>query len=515
MKLRTALIGCGLALAGCGTTQLQARSDASPRRGSTAADAAAAAGCSRAAASAHPSVRAASSGAWGVPRTLVPAGTAAASLGLAATPDGSLLAGWVQGPPPMVSIGGPAVPAGRTATTNMPPTTQSVQVATGTFASGFAPAVQLTSGRSGPLTNLQATVSSPNVGYVAWEQTPGPTLRVGVICNGKVAVRDRQLRAHAVPLELFPLSGGRAALVFDQYGHGTPLLDYGVLTPKGMLGRVATIAHPGTSDTAATEFSVNARGELIAAWVHDDLSALPGSSRSSPTYKTAQLMLAVCKPALHCAAPEGVQLGNAKPVCINPAVAIAPDGSTTVIAAASGSDATGCDVPLGVWAAVTHSAPRAMRRIEANGDFPVAEPVGRAGTVVALNPGRPRANSFGWSVVSSTGSAPARATLLDRGGWWNTGQTPLSPANNGWYLLTWTHANRHSNPNLSLRAAVGHGGRVQRAAVVLGAKTHIAAHLGVTDGRGDAIILFSGSTDTGNGAAYPYSSGLYTTALAR
>jgi hypothetical protein len=392
-----------------------------------------------------------------------------------------------------------------------------VQVATGTFASGFAPAVQLTSGPSGSLTNLRATVSSSNVGYVSWEQMPGTTLRVGVICNGTVAVPDRQLRADAVPLALFPLSGGRAALVFDQYGHGTPLLDYGVLSPKGMLGRVATIAHPGTHDTAATELSVNARAELIAAWVHSDLSALSGSSRSSPTYKTAELMLAVCKPALHCAAPEGVQLGNAKPVCINPAVAIAPDGSTTVIAAASGFDGTGCDVPLGVWAAVTHGAPRAMRRIEANGDFPVAEPVGSAGTVVALNPGRARGNSFGWSIVSGTGSATSRATLLDRGGWWNTGQTPLSSANNGWYLLAWTHAsaNPHNNPNLSLRAAVGHDGRVQPAAVVLGVKTHIATHLGATDGRGDAIILYSGSTDTGNGAAYPYSSGLYTTTLAR
>ena len=415
----------------------------------------------------------------------------------------------------MVIIGGPGVPAGRTATTSKPPTTQSVQVATGTFASGFAPSVQLTTGPSGSLTNLQATVSSPNVGYVTWEQMPGPTLRIGVICNGTVAVHDRQLRADAVPLALFPLSGGRAALVFDQYGHGTPLLDYGVLSPKGILGRVVTIAHPGSADTAATELSVNARGELIAAWVHNDLIALPGSSPSSPTYKTAQLMLAVCRPALHCSAPESVQLANAKPVCINPAVAIAPDGSTTVIAAATGIDATGCDIPLGVWAAVTHSTPRTMRRIEANGDFPVAEPVGSAGTIVALNPGRERANSFGWSIVSSTGSAPLRATLLDRGGWWNTGQTPLSPANNGWYLLTWTHANRHNNPNLSLRAAVGHDGRVQPAAVVLGAKTHIAAQLGASDGRGDAIILYSGSTDTGNGAAYPYSSGLYTTTLAR
>ena len=45
-------------------------------------------------------------GRWSSPTPLVPAGTATPSIGLAATSGGSVLAGWVQGPPPMVSRAG-------------------------------------------------------------------------------------------------------------------------------------------------------------------------------------------------------------------------------------------------------------------------------------------------------------------------------------------------------------------------------------------------------------------------
>ena len=107
-----------------------------------------------------------------------------------------------------------------------------------------------------------------------------------------------------------------------------------------------------------------------------------------------------------------------------------------------------------------------------------------------------RANSFGWSIVSSTGSAhcepPARPWPLAE-----QRQTPLSPANNGWYCSPGPR-NRHNNrtspsarPSGTM-AASNRGGR-------LGAKTH-RRQLGASDGRGDAIILYSGSTDTGNGA---------------
>ena len=108
--------------------------------------------------------------------------------------------------------------------------TQEVRIAEGTFAAGFHRPVRLSTGPSGSLTNLQVTLSAPDVGYVVWEQQPATALRLSVICNGTIVVSNRRLLGDAVPLALFPLVGGRAALVFDQYGHGTPFLEYAVLS---------------------------------------------------------------------------------------------------------------------------------------------------------------------------------------------------------------------------------------------------------------------------------------------
>jgi hypothetical protein len=118
---------------------------------------------------------------------------------------------------------------------------------------------------------------------------------------------------------------------------------------------------------------------------------------------------------------------------------------------------------------------------------------------------------FAWSFLRANSPAQARAPLLDHGGWWNTGRQTLASANNGWYLITWTHANRNSNPQLSIRAALGHTDRVGPSLVAVSSRRHTTGYVGATDGHGDAIILFNGSTDTGDGAPWPYASGLYTT----
>lgn len=144
----------------------------------------------------------------------------------------------------------------------------------------------------------------------------------------------------------------------------------------------------------------------------------------------ANLVVAVCKPALHCTAPHAVPLGDIKPACINPAVAIGPDGTTTVIAAADGWGATGCDQPLGVRASITHgrtSSVAPMRLIEREGDFPVAEPAGNPGTVMVVNAGIASSDSLGWSWLSTTGTSPSKPALLDAGGLWNSAlQTNLA-----------------------------------------------------------------------------------------
>jgi len=412
----------------------------------------------------------------------------------------------------MVSASGPgrSSPQQFKATTAAP--TQEVMVAEGTVLGGFRGSDELAAGPSGSLVNLYVTVAAPDVGYVVW-QGPSTSLRLGVLCGGRVAVLNRRLVTDAVPLALFPLSGGRGAVVFDKYGHGTPFLEYGLLSPAGRIGKLARIAHPGSHDTAATELSVDSRGDLIAAWVHDDGASPPGTAPGSPGFVPAKLVVALCRPALHCGSPETIPLGTTEPACINPAVAISPQGTATVIAAAA-DWGIGCDAPLGVRASVTPAGARylePMREIQTEGDWPIAEPVGRAGTAMVFNSGLAASDSFSSSFMTATSVAHFHTSLLDRGGFWNTGQQLLAPANNGWYVITWSHANRRANPNLSLRAVVGHDGRLQRASVAGGATRQISAYLGATDGRSNAMILFNGSTDTGNGAAWPYTSGLYIT----
>ncbi|HEY5428984.1 MAG TPA: hypothetical protein VIK04_07675 [Solirubrobacteraceae bacterium] len=387
-------------------------------------------------------------------------------------------------------------------------------VADGSVLGGFRRSAVLAAGPSGSLLSLHVTVSTPDVGYVVW-QGPSASLRLGVVCGGNIVVSNRQLVADAVPLALFPLTGGRAAVVFDKYGHGTPFLEYGLLSPTGRMGKIARIAHPGSRDTAATELSVNAGGDLIAAWVHNDLASPPGTSPSSGRFISARLVVALCRPALHCASPETIRLGTTKPACINPAVAISANGTATVIAAEN-DWGTGCDEPLGVRASVTPAGSphlRLMRSIQTQGDWPIAEPVGRAGTVLVFNSGLASSDAFSSSFLPATGAARARTSLLDNGGFWNTGQQLLAPANNDWYVITWSHANRRANPNVSLDAVVGHDGQLQRSLVAVGATQPISGYLGASDGHGNAMILFDGSTATANGAAWPYTSGLYTTVL--
>jgi hypothetical protein len=455
-------------------------------------------------------------GRWGAPVPLVPVGTATGSLGLAAA-AGSVLAGWVQGPPPKVFVGGTdrsSAGETRASTAQANTASQEVRIAEGSIVGGFRRTAVLSVGPSGSLSNLYVTLSSPDVGYVVWEG-PSTALRLGVLCNGKLVVSNRRLVRDAVPLALFPLSDGRAAVVFDRYGHGTPFLEYGLLSVTGRIGEIARIAHPGPRDTATTDLSVNPRGELIASWVHNDLASRPGTSPTSPGFVAAQLVVALCRPALHCASPQPIPLGTTKPACINPAVAISPDGTATVIAAAD-DWGTGCDDPLGIRASVTPPGStnlQPMRAIQTEGDWPIAEPVGRAGTVWVFNSGLASSDSFSSSFLPATGIAHTRTSLLDNGGFWNTGQQLLAPANNGWYVITWSHANRKANPSVWLKAVVGHDGQLRHSSVAVGATHHISAYLGAADARGDAMILFSGSTDTGNGAMWPYTSGLYTTVL--
>jgi hypothetical protein len=422
-------------------------------------------------------------GGWSRPVQLVPARTVTGSLEVAGTGGGSLAAVWVQGRFPIVSLeplnaSAPPKPVGR----------QEVMLAHGTFAAGFERPVQLAAGQSGSFTNLQVTASAPDIAYAVWEQSPGVTLRLSIMRAGHLVVSWVPLVHDAVPLALFPIVGGSAALIWDQYGHGDPFVQYAIVSSAGKLGAVVKIAHPGPRDTAATEVSVNESGELIAAWVHDDLAVVPGSSPSSPRYRTAQLMVAVCKPALRCASPQAVPVGDSKPACIEPAVAIGPDGTTTVVAA-------GCENFFGIRASVTHGSTTAVeptRLIATYGAYPALVPVGNDGTLIAFNPGIVPYQSLAWSRLSANPNGRVAVRVLDHGGAFNSAsQDQLAATDNGEYVIAWPHANTDVNPHPSLMAALGHNDQLGRPSVVAPASVGPNQYVAAIDQRGDAIIMFN------------------------
>jgi hypothetical protein len=324
---------------------------------------------------------------WRAPAPLVPAGTATGSLGLAATAVGLVLAGWVQGPPPIVSAGGP----------------------------------------------------------------------------GRSSLRN---------------------------------------------SRAITLAKASTQ-----EVSVNSRGELIAAWVHDDGASSPRTSPGSARFVPAKLIVALCRPALQCGSPETIRLGTTKPACINPAVAISPQGAATVIAAAA---------DLG------HRPRQAARGLGLRDSGRSRQPSTDAGD---SNEGRLADRRTGRSDRHGDGVqlrarlirfvlviVPAcdwRRTLPDVAARPRRLLEHRSAAVGASYQRLVRHhlvpRKPPCQPDISLNAVVGHDGQLQRSSVAVGATQHISAYLGATDAHGNAMILFNGSTDAGDGAAWPYTRGLYTT----
>jgi hypothetical protein len=454
---------------------------------------------------------------WSAAVAIVSSNVATGSLGASATSAGAVVAAWVEGPPPRVKLGGPPPwppPVRPSAVARLG--RQRVMVAVGSFARGVGRPLQLSAGRSGAFGALRVAMSAPDTAYVAWEQTPGPVLRLSVVRAGRVVVARRLLARDAVPLALFPTARGRAALVFDRYGHGTPYLDYAIVSRAGTLGAVARVGHPGTNDTADAELSANRRGELVAAWVHDDIAPFPVSRGVSSRYRTAQLVVSACRPALRCAAPVTVALGHTKPACIDPAVAIGPAGTVTVIASAQRFVARGCAAPLGLWESLTApgaSALASMRMIDAAGASPVAAPAGRSGTTMLFYPGAAPYESLSslWLPARPAGQAgPLRPSALDRGGEIGEEQPgQLAAAGDGWWVMSWEHSAVRVNPRVAILAVVGRGATGGPASVAVPSGVPVWQYVTAVDGRGDAMLLYTGSTSRGSGAPYPYSQGVY------
>ena len=143
-----------------------------------------------------------------------------------------------------------------------------------------------------------------NVGYVICEQMPGSTLRIGVICNGKVAVNDRQLSRRRCPTRAVPA---------ERRARGAGVRP---IRPRSRVARQRRAFSEGDPRPGGTDrtpgFGRYGRDRAVdqrarradRRWVHSDLIALLGHRYCPPS--RPQLMLAVCRPALHCSAPRAL-----------------------------------------------------------------------------------------------------------------------------------------------------------------------------------------------------------------
>lgn len=428
-------------------------------------------------------------GRWGTTTALVKGDVQTGFPQVALAPGGQALAAWIQGPPPEVTAG----PASGAASTSVSPI-QEVVADRGSVQGGFRTPRTLSEATSGSLSSLTVAMSGRGSGYLAWEQGIAIGVYLAVLDRSGVAAAAHLVRKNAVPLGLFPLRQGKAALVWDQYGHGFPILEYGRVDRAGRLSGVTRVAHLNGHDQIPTQISVNSRGVLAAAWTNGGGTAL---RHGKPVAVTAHLIAVTCKPFTSCSALQTIPLGRTRPTCINPAVAVSPDGTTHVLAAANDQAPRGCDRPLGLWE--TNGSPggrlRRAVRLSSRGDWPVAALEGRGGAVAAFNPAAIPADTLAWLTLGRASQSTRPRRLPDR----DTVNTPVvSGTEAGSFLIAWEHASSHSNPRISVRAVLGAGHRVGRATGVVPARDNVSSFSAAVDGAGDGILIWNQARQSAN-----------------
>jgi hypothetical protein len=432
-------------------------------------------------------------GKWGVRTVLARPSVYTSFPQIAVSSGGKAIAAWVQGQPPKVYLG-----AARGAASSTLSSSQQVMADLGTITGGFREPVAVSAMTAGTPGNLTVAMSDPGTAYVAWGQAPAAQLWLAVLRDGRVSVPAAVIRKEAVPLAIFPLRGGRAALVWDQYGHGFPLLDYAVVDGSGRLGRVVTVAHLNGDDQLPTQISVNQAGVLAGAWTHGGGVTL---RRSRPVPRNqARLILVVCEPFANCSTPTAIPLGRTRPACISPAVAVSADGTTHLVAAANDPAPQGCNRSLGVWA-TTGSRIRSRPRpalVSAAGDLPVITPDGPSSAIVVFNPGIAPHDTLAWSKLGPGIRAFTRPSVVaDR----DTINAPvLAASSTGRFLIAWTHASSHHNPKLSINAAIGHGQRLGAVSKVIPAQNNPNTFTAAIDAAGDALMIWNQTRETTTGS---------------
>ncbi len=332
--------------------------------------------------------------------------------------------------------------------------------------------------------------------FVVWNEGRSEKAHVAVLRGARVVLERALGLRKAEPIALAGLSGNRAELVWEQYGHGFPLLKAALVTAAGKIGKPVLIAHPGGDDTAATEISINLGGDLVAAYVHDQAS-FTGPHGAPSRHGNARVMLSVCRAAVRCTGPRGVGLGATRPVCINPAVVMTSSGSAILVAAAMNGGPIGCGYPAGIWQASALSGHRfgAARKIVASGDSPIATPDGPAQAIAALNPGVAPYQTVAWTTIRAAARSSVSLRRVPDGDVINS---PSLAANaGGQFVLVWEHASSHRNPRISLKAAIGAATKLKHLHRLTDSNHPPQSVATAMNAHGDAIVVWNDFTSSG------------------
>lgn len=436
----------------------------------------------------HPQARG-----WSGPLTLEPATihTSAPQLDLA--PDGTAIAAWYEGRPPVVRAGAlePSAPIGI-----------KVVVDLGSVTNGFGRPLVLSGNGNGTFDGLKVAASGPRLAFVAWSDAGRSVVNIAVLRDGRPSTVHTL--HDATPAALTAVGGGRVAVVWNQYGHGFPVLQYALMDEAGHLGPAATIVHFTGRDSAKTQISINDRGELVAAW--GQTNAIDYLKRGTP-FTAARLFASVCEPAGQCTGRREVTVARTRVACIDPAVALSQDGTVTVVAAANDPAPRGCAKSIGVWGGVARRGQTlaATSLIAPAGDQPVAAPAGHKGALAIFNPGGIPHTTLAWSTLTTDGRFSTPAAVKDS----HTINAPVLAANtSGQFVAAWTHAFGFANAPMSLRAASGRGQSFGAPHTIVPARGNANTFAAGIDGRGDALVLWNTFHEGGaaNGPSGMYAS---------
>jgi hypothetical protein len=384
---------------------------------------------------------------------IVGTGVQTFSPALAVSSGGKMLAAWFAGP-------GPCIYAGA-CDTNW--TGSEVAVAAGTTRSGFGRPMVVSRDGGDEDGGVQVAESRGGVGYVAWEEPQGTRAEIVTVRRGLASPVKKFLPRDVNQIELLSSADGQVGAVWSQYGHGDPVIRYGLLDRTGRISRVVTILRTSPSTGGDVAYSLGVRGQLAAAWT---------AGRAT--------RMTTCDPSHGCAAAQTVVVGAALGV----AVALSKDGTVTVAAAAGPGG-------VGVFAATEHFGGHLSKAVGlgAGAEWPTAVAVGSSGALLMFEPGPVPYSRLAWSMLGPGGfSSPVLVRDPD-----TLYTASLAGNADGQFAAAWIDSVRPSGPD-SVRIALGDERGFGRPRTVVPGNDSVngtpSINLGI-DGAGNAVVLWN------------------------